>query len=320
MTQISTTTPPGIGGLTTNTSSARPETTTSAETLTASLPAVDPVAQFGATHGLHPSAQQFAYADKNGAGGAAGATQAKGAPIRARTTDELKQLARDPTSAHQAWKSLNATERSTVLNEMEQRYGKDFAEKFADAAKSGETDFSVSTWQPGTGPSKERLLEQGYRLAGKEHTGNAAWDVDVWVHPSGKTVRMDVSTYKFKPSEEKPTETTTGTPTPPVKEGPAAKMPPFIDPHADRTRLFGDVIAVKEDVDAAFGKGDMVMYKSGALELFLDDQGGKSYVFVPIKDRPGQYAVYGPDGHRLNDKAWQIPPSDIPDPNVDAVD
>ena len=83
---------------------------------------------------------------------------------------------------------------------------------------------------------------------------------------------------------------------------------------------FGDVIAIKEDVDAAFGKGDMVMYKNGTLELFLEDQGGKSYVFVPIKDRPGQYAVYGPDGHRLNDKAWQIPPSDIPDPNVDGVD
>jgi hypothetical protein len=324
MTQISSTTPSPLAGIATTAPQTAPEGAVP-EAPRPSSTAVDPLVQFGAMHGLHPGVQHLAYADKNGGGGqtnsTTGTTHAKSAPVHARTQQELKELAQDPAAAHKAWKSLNTTERDAVVKEMGQRYGKDFAQKFADAAKSGKADLSVTYWQPGTGPSKEKLLEQGYRPAGKEITGNAAWDIDLWVHPSGKLVRKDVSTYKFKESEaDKPGGTGTGAPSAPDKTGPAAKMPPFIDPEADRNKLFGEVVAIKEDVDAAFGRGDMLRYKDGTLELFVEGEGGKSYVFVPIKDRPGQYAVYGLDGHRLNDKAWSIPPGDIPDPVADAVD
>lgn len=311
MTQISSTTPPVYGvpsSLATETGADDPALAADAQP--AAGPGVDPLAKFGATQGLHPGVQQFAHGEHGGGPlNATGTTQAKAAPARARTPDDLKQLARDPNSAHQEWKSLSATERDAVVKQMEQFYGKDFAQKFVDAAKSGKTDLSVDTWQPGTGPSKEKLLERGFRFAGKEFTGNAAWDIDLWVHPSGKRVRMDVSTYKFGSADvDKPS-----------KPGPAANMPAFIDPKADRHKLFGEMIAMKEDVDAALGRGDMVLYQSGAMELFLEGEGGNSYVFLPIAGWPGGYAVYGPDGRRLNDKAWIIPPSDIPDPKKDPI-
>lgn len=89
----------------------------------------------------------------------------------------------------------------------------------------------------------------------------------------------------------------------------------YIDPNADR-EPFGPIIAVREDVDAAFGEGDVVLYEDGTVELFLKGT-TQSYVFRPVSG--GFYDVYGPDGKRL-DKKWTLPEEDIPDPVTDAVE
>lgn len=47
--------------------------------------------------------------------------------------------------------------------------------------------------QPRNGRSAERLRAQGFCLAGPERTGNAAYEVEDWVHPSGELIRRDVS-------------------------------------------------------------------------------------------------------------------------------
>lgn len=39
--------------------------------------------------------------------------------------------------------------------------------------------------------------KRGYRLGGKEVPAHASWDVEIWVHPTGKKIRRDVSGGTF---------------------------------------------------------------------------------------------------------------------------
>lgn len=123
------------------------------------------------------------------------------AKAKPRTGSQLEELSRDPEEAHKAWKKLTPEERDAVTESMRRRYGEDFSQAFLREAKKGRPQFDVSTYQPGMGPTREQLLARGFRRAGSERSGNAGFDVEVWVHPTGKTVRRDVSTWKFSTSE-----------------------------------------------------------------------------------------------------------------------
>ncbi|MDY9927086.1 DUF4157 domain-containing protein [Methanosarcina sp.] len=108
----------------------------------------------------------------------------------------LDRLARDPREAHRAWKGLNIQDRFIILDSMARRYGAAFADQFREVAQRGKPDFSVTYWQPRSGPTPEQLRAGGWGFLGMEFTGNAAFDVELWVNPSGKTIRRDVSTYR----------------------------------------------------------------------------------------------------------------------------
>jgi hypothetical protein len=117
----------------------------------------------------------------------------------------LADLAKDPGKAHQAWKRLSADDRAAMLETMAQRYGTIFATRFRDIAEQGKPDLTVEYSQPGTGRTREQLKAAGWRFMDMEVTGTAAIDVEIWVHPTGKTLRRDVSTYRFtQPKEEAP--------------------------------------------------------------------------------------------------------------------
>jgi hypothetical protein len=148
------------------------------------------------------------------------------AEIKALRDKQLEELARYPADAHKAWKKLSSAERDAVTEGMRRRYGDLFAQEFLDEVKKGTPQFDLVYYQPGLGPTREQLVARGYRHAGSEQTGNAGFEVEIWVHPTGKTVRRDVSTWKF------------GTPTPGVKPGtqagkPPVKEPPTVDPPTD---------------------------------------------------------------------------------------
>lgn len=149
------------------------------------------------------------------------------AKAKARRDKQIEELVRDPADAHKAWSGLKQTERDTVTERMRLRYGDAFAQEFLDVVKKGKPQFDVVYYQPGVGPTREQLLARGYRRAGSEITGNAGIDVEIWVHPTGKTVRRDVSTWKFPTSEggEKP-----GTKSDSKAEKPPAKKPRIVDP------------------------------------------------------------------------------------------
>jgi hypothetical protein len=78
-------------------------------------------------------------------------------------------------------------------------YDKKFADEFAAVAHSGKPDFSLIYWQPGTGPTPDKLKAAGWRFLDMEVTGNAAYEVGIWVHSSGKTGRRDVSAQQQPP-------------------------------------------------------------------------------------------------------------------------
>ena len=135
-----------------------------------------------------------------------GVIQRKPAPdVGAVRKDEarLAELARDPREAHRAWKKLNTEDRFIVLDRMARRYGAAFAVQFLEVAQHGRPEFSVTTWQPRSGPTPERLKAGGWRFLGMEVTGSGAIDVEIWVNPSGNTIRRDVSTYQFGQTEKK---------------------------------------------------------------------------------------------------------------------
>jgi Domain of unknown function (DUF4157) len=145
------------------------------------------------------------------------------AEAKARREKQLEELARDPAEAHKAWKKLTPAERDAVTERMRRRYGEVFAQEFLGEVKKGKPQFDVVYYQPGVGPTREQLFARGYRRAGSEQTGNAGFEVEIWVHPVGKTVRRDVATWKF------------GTSGPGTKAGSEAgkqpaKKPPVVEP------------------------------------------------------------------------------------------
>ena len=121
------------------------------------------------------------------------------------TAAKLAALAKYPGDAHQAWKKLSAADREAVLKAMAHRYGRDFANQFRDVAEHGKPDFTLTYQQPGLGSTPDKLKAGGWRRAGMEITGNASMDVEVWVHPSGKMIRRDVSAGGWK-GQEPPVE------------------------------------------------------------------------------------------------------------------
>jgi len=145
------------------------------------------------------------------------------AEAKARSEKKLEELARDPAEAHKAWKKLTPAERDGVAEGMRRRYGEKFVQEFLDEVKKGKPQFDTLYYQPGVGPTREQLRARGFRRAGSEHTGNAGFDVEIWIHPSGKTIRRDISTYKFG---------TSGPGTEPGSEAGKASVqkPPVVEP------------------------------------------------------------------------------------------
>jgi murein DD-endopeptidase MepM/ murein hydrolase activator NlpD len=162
-----------------------PPTGSSSHSSLPSGPMGDPLAKMGMQYRL---ADSGAHVYAGGVGG----------PTPTQKHDQwIGQLAADPAKAHQAWKNLSSADRDAVTAKMTERYGKAFTHEFKEAERTGKTNFDTDYWQPGVGPDAKTLAARGYKLQGEEHTGNAAWVVQDWVHPSGKTVRRDVSTYQF---------------------------------------------------------------------------------------------------------------------------
>ena len=107
----------------------------------------------------------------------------------------LEELARDPGEAHQAWKKLGEMERIAVAERMRRRYGGPFAQQFLDEVKKGKPQIQTQNYQPGLGPKPDELIASGYRR-GWIVLGHAAAEVEWWVHPSGRRIQRDVSTWK----------------------------------------------------------------------------------------------------------------------------
>lgn len=116
----------------------------------------------------------------------------------------LTKLARDPRKAHLKWQRLSKEDRFNVHKQMERFYGKTFADRFLEIAQHGKPQFGVKYFQPGTGPTPEKLNEGLWRFMGMEIAGAADISVQLWVYPSGDITRRDVSTRAKK--EEEPTE------------------------------------------------------------------------------------------------------------------
>lgn len=154
--------------------------------------------------------------------------------------------------------------------------------------------------------------DHGYVYAGRG--GNIPWYwFEIWISDSDGGKEFRVWRTSYAGAKTAPGAT-------PPRQGQAPQKPPIgpdhLDPNADRENLFGPIIAAREDVDIAFGEGDVVLYEDGTVELFLKGT-TQSYVFRPVPG--GGYVVYDPDGRRL-DKIWMIPEDDIPDPITDAVE
>lgn len=127
----------------------------------------------------------------------------------------LGELARDPGQAHMAWKKLGPKDRAAVLKQMEGKYGKEFAQQFRDLANSGKGEPGLTTY--GTSPSsnfpmttREQLAARGYKKADTKIT--TGLEIEFWVHPSGKTVALEVN--NSLPSSGRGTPAPTGTSAP----------------------------------------------------------------------------------------------------------
>ncbi len=138
---------------------------------------------------------QMRLADAGGGGSIGGGSPVQFASKTALAAEKrLANLAQDPGDAHMAWKHLSEPERKEVLSKMEARYGKAFVQQFLETEKKGTAKVETQDYQPGTGPSPEKLKSQGYHLGWKV-LGNAGVENEFWVHPSGKRVQRDVSTW-----------------------------------------------------------------------------------------------------------------------------
>jgi len=158
----------------------------------------------------------------------------------------LANLAQDPRKAHEAWRQLKTADKFVVLDRMARRYGADFADQFRELAEKrhGKPQFSVTYWQPHTGPTPEQLKARGWRFMGMENTGTAAFEVELWIRPSGDITRRDVSTYEFGKSPDTGTEPP---PPPPPSPPPPCPDSEFADQLKDITQKVWPAIAAFEN-------------------------------------------------------------------------
>jgi hypothetical protein len=186
----------------------------------------------------------------------AGAIQRRPDPASDEKLNEarLANLAKDPRKAHEAWRQLKTADKFIVLDRMARRYGAAFADQFRELAEKrrGKPKFGVTYWQPHTGPTPEQLKAKGWRFMDMENTGNAAFDVELWVRPSGDITRRDVSTYVFGQTPDS-TPGTTPKKIPPVTPPPPPPPPPrcpdseFADQLKDITQKIWPAIAAFEN-------------------------------------------------------------------------
>jgi len=135
----------------------------------------------------------------------------KRAQAERRRQQQIDEMARDPAEAHRKWKKLSGPERLAVLVRMEKRYGASFSEQFLAEAIKGKPQISQHHFGRGVGPKPDELIARGFR-----HGWNQFIAVDMenewWVHPSGRKISRDISTWKpgetqperAKPDEEQP--------------------------------------------------------------------------------------------------------------------
>jgi hypothetical protein len=221
----------------------------------------------------------------------------------------LEELAKWPESAHKAWKTLNSSDRSLVVLQIASIYGTLFANEFLKVAGQPKSaDMIAEYFGPAVGPKPGGLIARGFRLAMKDSVHE--W----WVHPSGKEITRNFTESKPGSTTVRPKAPEGVTPVP-VIEG-TNGWPTQLDPNTDRDRLFGPVVAVRNNVDMSFGSGDVLRYADGTVELFLEAT-TKSYVFRPLPD--GRYVVYDPDGKSLK-QFWVLPKEEIPEPGKDDPD
>jgi len=146
---------------------------------------------------------------RSGAGGGGGTGPAAGTPTgvmfnapppvtkEAKHQQWLKELGNRPDEAHEAWKNLSNSDRLAVLANMANRYGNAFAKQFLEVAKTGKSQAGSQNVYSADPSSKlptatpDQLKAWGYRYAGEDPRG------EVWVHPSGKVILRDTSTWKF---------------------------------------------------------------------------------------------------------------------------
>jgi hypothetical protein len=114
-----------------------------------------------------------------------------------RLQQHLEELALDPGMAHGEWPRLRPTERRAVIEKMRSHFGEAFTEQFLAVAAAGTGNSDVVYVQPRSDPNPVQLLARGYRRGGVEALGNAALDVEVWVHPTGSMIRRAISQGDF---------------------------------------------------------------------------------------------------------------------------
>ena len=189
-----------------------------------------------------------------GPGSASSASGAKyGAPPKSQHGQWLGKLAQFPGEAHQAWKKLSSADRSAVLEKMERRYGKAFAQQFRETAEKGKSDVVTKTFS--TSPSSnfqtmtaKQLEALGYRKAGDEVTGTGGLDIDVWVHPSGKTARLITSEAASGAKTDRATESSSDrTPATTGTKGP--EIDDHVDPLTEKQDKAEQLSARLEDVN-----------------------------------------------------------------------
>ena len=146
-----------------------------------------------------------------------------------RRDQQLEELARDPGEAHLAWKKLSEAERNVVVEKMRRRYGEPFAQQFLEEVKKGKSQIETHYYSRGMGPKPSELIQKGYQRGWIQLIA-ADMEVEWWVHPSGRYIRIDVGTWKPGAAEA---QKEPGTKAPPVKlpptDGPEGKVPPMTD-------------------------------------------------------------------------------------------
>jgi Domain of unknown function (DUF4157) len=180
----------------------------------------------------------------------------------------------------------------------------------------------VGPWEPDTMYARytsQWFWDRGFVYSGRG--GNFPWYwFEVWINRADgreyRVWRTADTRAKSAPTTKPPSAAPEKEPyTGPVVEG-TEDWPAWIDPDANKEGVFGPIIAARQNVDAAFGTGETVLYEDGTVELFLEGT-TTSYVFRPTPG--GGYVVYGPDGRRL-EMIWVLPEEDIPDPLTDGVE